>query len=101
MPDVVRHSNLTDEVSEAGDLLEMIIRGRPSWQRDALCREHPELSWFLTPGQDPLPARRICDACLVHYECKRWALEQGPELQGMWAGTSPKDRRQIRAGRAA
>jgi hypothetical protein len=91
----------TDEWTEAGALLDMIVRGRPAWQRDALCREHPELTWFPELGQTAAPAKRLCRDCLVYSDCRRWSLEQGHDLEGVWGGLSKQDRRTIRVERAA
>ena len=41
------HGWVGDEVSDSGDLLELLARGGPAWQKDAACREHPEVSFFL------------------------------------------------------
>jgi Transcription factor WhiB len=55
----------------------------PSWHRDALCREFPELSWFPGRADDVRPAKAVCGRCLVAPECRSWALQQGPDLQGI------------------
>lgn len=66
---------------------------RPSWQRDAACREHPEVSFFPEKGQRLDPARAVCAGCLVRDECLDYALALGPQLAGVWAGTSEAERR--------
>jgi hypothetical protein len=52
-------------------------------------------------GQDPGPAKRLCQECLVFADCRRWSLAQGPELQGVWAGLSVQQRRLVRLRRVA
>ena len=47
-------------------------------------------------GEPSAPARAICSACLVQSEC----LEAGlGELEGLWGGTSPMERRRLRVER--
>jgi Transcription factor WhiB len=87
-----------DEQTDLGALLEMIYLGRPQWQKDALCREAPAtVSWFPERGQPVLAAKRICARSLVSQECGEWALAQGPDLQGIWAGSSPAERARLRS----
>lgn len=66
---------------------------RPSWQADAACREHPEVSFFPERGERLDPARAVCAACLVRDDCLAYALSLGPQLAGVWAGTSEAERR--------
>jgi Transcription factor WhiB len=69
----------------------LLDRVRPSWMRDALCREHPEVDFF--PHSRPYAALRICGDCLVRLPCLRYALEN--ECVGVWGGTSEQDRRRM------
>lgn len=83
------------------DLLGALLANRPAWHRDALCQEHPEVSFFPAQHEDPGPAKALCAQCLVMPECNRWALEQDASLAGIWAGTGSVQRRRMRAARAA
>ena len=77
-----------------------------TWQSRAACRDaDPEL--FFPPTDDDtcvLVARQkmavapICQACPVATECLRWALDTGQD-HGLWAATTPTDRRAIRRAR--
>lgn len=67
---------------------------RPEWQRDALCREHPEVSWFVEQGESAADARAVCDRCLVRSECLGYAIEQRIE-QGVWGGLTPRQRHKL------
>jgi WhiB family redox-sensing transcriptional regulator len=40
--------------------------------------------------------RRVCAACPAARRCLEWALTTG-EPEGIWAGTTPGERRRIRA----
>lgn len=95
--DHVRPQHLTDEQTEDAALLDMIARHRPAWQADALCREYPEISWFPEAGQSSQPAKDVCGRCLVVFECRQWAMEQGSQLQGIWGGLTADDRRKVRS----
>jgi WhiB family redox-sensing transcriptional regulator len=47
-------------------------------------------------GESTAPARAVCASCLVRPECLTYALEQGMD-DGVWGGTTGKDRRAIKA----
>lgn len=78
------------------------------WQTHAACRDtNPEL--FFPPSEDDtstIVARArfavapICGRCPVATECLRWALDTGQD-HGLWAATTPTDRRAIRRARLA
>lgn len=71
------------------------------WTDRAACRApgvDPEL--FFPPTDTPpaaqlSAARQICGSCPVRAECLRWALRTG-EPAGIWAGTTPAERRLLR-----
>ena len=72
------------------------IADPPPWHADALCREHPEITWFPTRGESTEPARAICRRCLVREECATDTLETATQ-HGIWAGSSERQRRHARA----
>jgi WhiB family redox-sensing transcriptional regulator len=80
-------------------LLDRIERSRPAFHADAACREHPEVTWFPEVGEPTAPAKAICASCLVRDDCRSWALDQGPALQGVWGGTTPSSRAHLRLDR--
>jgi len=47
----------------------LALLARPVWMRDALCLEHPEVSWFPDRGEPSAAAVAICAGCLVRQEC--------------------------------
>jgi WhiB family redox-sensing transcriptional regulator len=96
MPDGVRPEYIDDEFGEEGSLLDMLARTRPEWQKDALCREYPDVDFFATGRAGVDEARRVCSKCLVLVECRSWALEQDARLDGVWGGTTLEDRRKMR-----
>jgi hypothetical protein len=100
--DTAQLSKIRVLVLDVGDLLELLSTGRPAWHADAACREAPAaVSWFIERGQDPRPAKAIWGRCLVVDDCRAWALDQGPELDGVWAGASRAERAIQRRGLAA
>ncbi len=86
------------EASAVEDALGLLTR-RPTWMRDAACREHPDVSFYPELGQSLEPARAVCAGCLVRGECLEHALEHGE--RGVWGGTSDRERRAIRRLRRA
>ncbi|MFG1851853.1 WhiB family transcriptional regulator [Actinomadura geliboluensis] len=75
------------------------------WSESASCRSlDPEL--FFPVSREAVytaqiaPIRRLCAACPVAGPCLEWALATG-EPHGIWAGTTPSERRRIRAARGA
>jgi len=81
-------------VSAACVPLEAKVAVRPRWHADALCREHPELSWYPPPGASDRLLRAICGMCLVSSECLAFAMANDED--GIWGGTSANERRKLR-----
>jgi WhiB family redox-sensing transcriptional regulator len=71
-----------------------------SWTARAACQDaDPDLFFPITweqPSQSIDQARRICEACSVQPDCLDWALRTG-EPDGIWGGTTPAERRRLRA----
>ena len=73
------------------------------WTQRAACRApgvDPDL--FFPASDTPPPAqvsaaRKICSRCPVKARCLQWALQTG-EPAGIWAGTTPAERRMLRTG---
>ncbi|MFB9207567.1 WhiB family transcriptional regulator [Nonomuraea spiralis] len=59
---------------------------------------HPHRGPSGGPAWHTVLARRICQGCPVRVQCLTWAVETG-EAEGMWGGTTPDERRRIRATR--
>jgi WhiB family redox-sensing transcriptional regulator len=70
---------------------------RPPWMLDALCREHPEVTWFPKQGEDVTAAKAVCARCLVRAECAAYSLG---EAHGIWAGTAAHTRVKLRRSAA-
>jgi WhiB family redox-sensing transcriptional regulator len=43
-------------------------------------------------------AREICNSCPMRVLCLEWAVAR-PELDGIWAATTPPERRRLRTGK--
>jgi WhiB family redox-sensing transcriptional regulator len=82
---------------EAHSLEELL--GRPPWMADAACAEHPELRFVSSRGEPTEPLKAICRRCLVLDECLAYALAD-ETLQGVWGGTSTRERDAYRKGTA-
>ena len=95
--DVSRHDerySVSGDATDYGALLELLER--PAWHRKASCRGRTDVSWFMRPGDKPAPAIAICEICPVRRQCLTWALEQTNDLDGIWAGTTQRQRREMR-----
>jgi hypothetical protein len=85
------------ETGPWGDLLEMIACGHPAWHQDAACKEHPECDFFAEDEAGVEAAQAICrTGCLAAQDCLAWAMASPVSLAGIWAGTTPADRAQLR-----
>lgn len=66
-----------------------------NWHLLAACRDaDPEL-FFPTRGEESGAAREYCARCPVAEECLAYAMRT-PDLQGVWAGTSQRQRERMR-----
>ena len=77
------------------------------WTSAAACRQpgvDPE--WFFPVAEvgpalaDVARAKAVCARCAVARECLAWALREG-EPDGVWGGTTPRERRRLRRVRMA
>jgi WhiB family redox-sensing transcriptional regulator len=46
-------------------------------------------------------AKAACRACPLREQCLEWALSQDDDPWGVWGGTTPPERKKMRARRAA
>ena len=69
------------------------------WMANSICPStDPEL--FFPPkgrGDRARWAKWVCQQCPPVNDCKTYALEH-PELDGVWGGTTERERRKIRKG---
>ena len=73
---------------------------RPEWHSRAACRGMGPATFFPTKGHMPSQAIAVCSVCAVVVEC-RAAVEVDPDTPGVWAGTTPMQRRAMRPKRVA
>lgn len=79
----------------------------PSWMDRAACLPplDPEI-WFRVGGKGGASmdindkARAICSWCPVKAECLEYAVAD-TSIEGVWAGTTTRERRQMRTDRKA
>lgn len=67
-----------------------------AWMEDAACRDEDPDLFFPDRGEATGPAKAICFACPVWDHCFEFGLYQ---KFGIWAGTSERERRQLRRRR--
>jgi WhiB family redox-sensing transcriptional regulator len=73
------------------------------WEEAASCRSLDPDLFFPVAGETVYTTqiaaiRRVCTACPAASDCLEWALTKG-EPDGIWAGTTPGERRRLRAAR--
>ena len=73
--------------------------GRPEWHQQAACNGETAL-YFSGATEYVEKARAICQACAVREECHKTAMSD-PDLQGVWAGFTEKERVELRRSRVA
>lgn len=78
-----------------GDLPDLIPK-RPAFFADAACKGESIDVFFPANGGSAAPGKAICATCPALDPCREWALEQGPELHGIFGGTTPNDRAKFR-----
>lgn len=73
----------------------------PAWMADGLCGTvDPEL-WFPShEHQTTHIAKALCHTCPVVAQCLEFALAD-TTLEGIWAGTTPRERSRLRGPRPA
>lgn len=81
----------------------MIANAEP-WMEDARCREALGDFWFPDKGQGDVRttrmAKAICRDCPVAAACLDYAMRTGEKEWGIYAGTTPMERRRLRRGAA-
>jgi WhiB family redox-sensing transcriptional regulator len=86
---------MTPGIGEQLPSLEDLCRW-PGWQRRAACRGESIETFVPGLGGNFTRARELCARCPVRQECFVTALAD-PEVVGMWAGTTERKRRKLRA----
>jgi WhiB family redox-sensing transcriptional regulator len=81
-----------------GAVLEKVTRVDQAWRQSAACRDLQSDLFFPDRGGELRRTREICAGCPVWDDCLEYALGMSVEL-GIWARTSPRQRRAVRAGR--
>ena len=73
-------------------------------QEDPVCLESPDLFFPPTFSLKYTPqinaAKEICRTCPLLIPCREWALPQ-VDLDGVWGGTTPPDRKKMRKCRTS
>lgn len=70
------------------------------WVYEAACYGYPLTLFFPQQGQNAYEALSICWQCPVIKECYDYAMSFGEDLQGVYGGTTQRERiRRIRESR--
>jgi WhiB family transcriptional regulator, redox-sensing transcriptional regulator len=74
---------------------------RPGWMARGVCRGEPIETFFADRGGESYKrAQQLCARCPVRRECADFAISD-PLIFGWWGGMSERERRKVRASRAA
>lgn len=65
-----------------------------TWWDEALCAEIGGDFWHPVKGESTKAAKALCAECPVIAECLEYALAN--KVDGVWGGTSERDRRALR-----
>jgi WhiB family transcriptional regulator, redox-sensing transcriptional regulator len=65
------------------------------WQQQAACRPYPTWWWFTADCPEAVEAFVVCTNCRVREDCLNFAVDH-PELVGIWAATTERDRAELR-----
>lgn len=82
---------------QPGDAFTLVdlIPTRPRWMADAACRGVDSAVFFPSRGEPTEAARELCAGCPARGPCLAYALDD-EGLEGVWAGTSKRERRAMR-----
>lgn len=69
------------------------------WRQQAACKGKTS-PFFSRDVEDLAQARRLCAGCSVRDECFEYAMSDR-NLQGVWAGLTARERRELGWGRVA
>jgi len=71
-------------------------RSTRNWVEGAACAQtDPEL-FFPEKGKPCVSAKLVCRRCPVVAACLEWALKSPIRVDGIWGGTTPKERQELR-----
>ena len=73
-----------------------LLAPRPDWQRYGLCHGKGCDPWFPKSRRSIAPGAAVCARCPVAQECLEYALSLEDNPDGIWAGTTPDDRRRLK-----
>lgn len=68
------------------------------WMQEGLCRDMDPEFFFPSDGVGVEAAKAVCAQCPSRLPCLEYALRNRID-QGVWGGTSERERRRIRAAR--
>lgn len=69
------------------------------WVDEAACAQTDPEIFFPTKGGSVIPAKIVCLRCDVRAQCLEYAVTSPTVLDGIWGGTTPKERQQMRKRR--
>lgn len=75
----------------------VVMTGEADWWPLAECLGSDTNAFFPHAESVPFEVAAICSRCRVREECLSYAMAD-PEVKGIWAATSTRDRNRLRRG---
>lgn len=69
------------------------------WIADAICSETDPEQFFPEKGGSSALAKLVCRNCPVIEQCREYAVNSPMEFDGIWGGTTVRQRRELRRKR--
>jgi WhiB family redox-sensing transcriptional regulator len=97
---------LEETVGHVDEFVWELKNNTTDWKWDAACTGMGPEVFYLEQGKKAennmkiRAARQVCNHCPVRRECLQYALDNHIGF-GIWAGTTPQQRKRIRSGRAS
>ncbi len=66
-----------------------------NWADRGACR-NAGVNMFPSGPRGRTAAKHVCAVCPVIEECRAWAMNQSTRLDGIWGGTTQRERRRYR-----
>jgi WhiB family redox-sensing transcriptional regulator len=94
------------EMPTVDDFVWELKNNTSEWKWDAACQGMGPEIFYLEQGEKGentrrlQAARQVCNGCLVRRECLQYALDNYIGT-GIWAGTTPNQRKRLRSERAS
>lgn len=78
------------------EALPMVDNAPQPWRAKALCAQTDPEAFFPDKGGKAREAKAVCRECPVTADCLAWVLSLDTRMEGIFGGTTEKERRKMR-----